>query len=260
MYQLVFRRYAPFYSFGGGFEGDDRETPSISLTEATGRTIGIVKFNRTSISNPRAYSDGTHYVGLGDTFRDFAGKHTATVSSQLSSRIISSNKISFTASTAGANPMIPSIPIGTGGGPVPYGHGATIKLAPDIDTFIDFKTEWLTTKANSIKFSGTVRGDTFPNLEVFVLDANDKGILLFDGRTAGGQTTGPLTHLPGSNSRKNLGQFSQIIEITADKGNFIGTHSCEQTTMEIFSSTSSPSTSQTDIRRGVYGIQRFQIV
>ena len=271
MYILVFRRYAPFDTFGLGFEGDNfdgkRDGPIASLNEeeATGRTTGIIVFDRKSVGNPTAYSSGSRYTGFGTGFRDLVGKHLATVSSQISSRKIFENKVSFTASTAGSNPFFnqeATTAPDVGGYRNPHSsHSSGVNhIAPDIDTYIDFKAEWLTTKANHIKFSGAIRGDTFPDLEVFILDTNNEGIILFDGRTTGGRNTGPFTRLAGSNEEKELGEFSQVVEVSADKGTFIGSYSCQQTTMEIFPSAPTSPTSQLDIRRGVYGVQRFRLV
>src|SRR5262249_25513719 len=154
---LVFRRYAPFNEFGFGFEGDHRSGPSVS-TMATARTIGTVSFDRGSIDKVEGSSSGTQFTGAGDYVRRLLGKPKSHVESSISKKVISKSWISFTASTAGANPMM---------------RGA----APDIDTFVDFRAEWIGT---GVTFQGVVRGDDFPNAEVFVLDWKGVGCLLFD--------------------------------------------------------------------------------
>jgi hypothetical protein len=77
--------------------------------------------------------------------------------------------------------------------------------APDIDTFIDFRAEWMGT---GFRVHGLVRGDDFPNAEVFVLDPIGHGCLLFDGRTTGGQDTGPIMRLAGAYESRRLGLFN----------------------------------------------------
>src|SRR5438067_2540399 len=58
----------------------------------------------------------------------------------------------------------------------------TMSRPPTIDTFVDFRAEW---SGTGVRFVGVVRGDDFPNAEVFVLDSRGTGCLLFDGRTTG---------------------------------------------------------------------------
>jgi hypothetical protein len=184
-FAMVFRRYAPFAQFGMGFEGDHRAGPSVSMS-ATARTIGIVEFDRSGIYKIDAYSSGTRFTGGGAFVRDrmFGGVHFSHVTKTLTNQAVNPNSISFTASTAGANPMVPG--------------------APEIDTFVDFSAEWI---ASSIRMQGRVRGDNFPNAEVFVLDSTLVGCLLFDGRTTGGADTGPMTRLEGAHESQVLGSF-----------------------------------------------------
>lgn len=92
--------------------------------------------------------------------------------------------------TAGANPLVPG--------------------APDIDTFIDVSARFGST---AITIDGTVRGDTFPNAEVFVVDAVGNRVLLWDYATTGDQNTGPMTRLAGSHSSATLGSFSVRLPI-----------------------------------------------
>jgi hypothetical protein len=205
---LVFRRYAPFGSFGFGFEGDHRDKPSMSSL-VSARTIGCVPFDRGGIGAMHAYSSGTQYVGAGDAVRRFLGRPLSIVEKAVRTSIVSANAISFTAQTAGANPMIPG--------------------APAIDTFLDVRVEWI---ANSLRVQGSVRGDDFPNAEVFVLDSKGTGRLLFDGRTTGGQNTGPMTRLAGANDGQQLGSFSCVTGLGAD-GSFLSSKpSCPVTVMK----------------------------
>jgi hypothetical protein len=183
-FMLVFRRYAPFAQFGFGFEGDHRLHPSVSM-DTTARTIGIVSFGRGNIGSIRATTSGTQYTAGGEWLRLFLRKHQSDVSSTATKKQVSQNCVSFTASTAGANPMLG-------------------RAAPTIDTFIDFRAEWI---GNGVRFNGAVRGDNFPNAEVFVLDSKGQGCLLFDGRTTGGQDSGPITRLAGDHEELQLGLF-----------------------------------------------------
>ncbi|HEX7564056.1 MAG TPA: hypothetical protein VF396_12520 [Bradyrhizobium sp.] len=138
-----------------------------------------------------ATSSGTHYDGAGVWLRKLAGNPKSNVSSSISNKVIAENFISFSASTAGANPMIPG--------------------APDIDTFVDFRVDWVGT---GLRFQGSLRGDDFPNAEVFVLDSKGQGCLLFDGRTTGGQNTGPMTRLAGAHQSQRLGSFHCAMPIS----------------------------------------------
>ncbi len=206
---LIFRRYAPFAKFGFGFEGDHRKGPSVSM-QATARTIGIVPFENGKIGLVTANSSGTHYNGGGDWLRKLAGNPMSKGSSSKSNKAVARNSISFTSSTAGANPMIP--------------------YSPDIDTIIDFRADWTGT---GVRFFGSARGDDFPNAEIFVLDSKGQGCLLFDGRTTGGQDTGPITRLAGAHQSQRLGSFHCAIPLSP-AGTFLGPKtSCPVTKMEM---------------------------
>jgi len=212
MFALIFRRYAPFAKFGFGFEGDHRKGPSVSMN-ATARTIGSVPFDRGQIGFVGGSSSGTQYVGGPDWLRKLAGNPKSHVSSSISGKAVTANTISFTASTAGANPMLKLI-------------------APDIDTFIDFGVEWIGT---GLRFHGRVRGDDFPNAEVFVLDSDGAGCLLFDGRTTGGQDTGPITRLAGAHQSRVLGSFNCAMPLSRS-GTFLHARtSCTVMKMEMSS-------------------------
>ena len=86
-YFLVFRRYAPFVTFGFGFEGDHRIGPSVSM-QATARTIGVVPFQRGSVGLISATTSGTHYDGAGAWVRKLAGNPKSNVSSSISDKVI----------------------------------------------------------------------------------------------------------------------------------------------------------------------------
>src|SRR5437016_1158026 len=79
-YALVFRRYAPFKSFGGGFEGDTRTAPSTSPL-ASARTIDITYFDRTGAGRSIGLSSGT-------THTIFGGHGMSKVSTRVSGVIV----------------------------------------------------------------------------------------------------------------------------------------------------------------------------
>jgi hypothetical protein len=184
-YRLYVRRYAPFGSFGLAFEGDHRAGPSVSLSD-TARTIGEFIILRTGISSPRGWSSGTRMVGPGAAL----GSSTASVSATIRSSAPIARGFRASLHTAGANPMVPG--------------------APDIDTFVDISFSW---GIGELVISGEVRGDNFPNAEIFLLDAAGNPALLFDFRTGGGRNTGPFTRLAGSHERQTLGSINTRIPL-----------------------------------------------
>jgi len=206
-FTLFFRRYAPFATFGLGFEGDHRAGPSTSLL-VTARTIGCVPFDRGRVGALSASSSGTQYSGGGEALRRLLGRHFSTVSGTVTTTLATATRLSFRAQAVGANPMVPK--------------------APDIDTFIDVDVEWIT---SSLRIRGSVYGDDFPNAEVFVRDAKGVGCLLFDGRTTGGRDTGPMTRLAGAHASQLLGTFSCVLGLAPD-GTFLAPRgSCAITTL-----------------------------
>ena len=190
-YLLVVRRYAPFSYFGGPFHGDGRSGPSVSLRD-TARTIGYVGLTRTGVAGSVGLSSGTSIIGPGSLL----GTHYASVSVTISGERCLSNGIAFTVATAGGNPMVPG--------------------APDIDTFVDIALRW---GVGDLRAEGQVRGDNFPNAEVFLKDTHGRGALLFDFRTGGGRHTGPFTRLMGAHARQILGSFLESIPLDP-AGNF----------------------------------------
>lgn len=186
-YTLVFRRYAPFATFGGGFEGDCRAGPSTCLTD-TARTIGLVDFSPGKVGNMKASTSGTAFHLFGTTVGNWIGKYNSDITAAVTPSTTTVDRVRFTAHTAGANPMIP--------------------FAPDIDTFVDIDAVF---REKSLDITGAVRGDNFPNAEVFILDARGKAVLLFDFTTDGGRNTGPLTRLMGDHAAQCLGTFTTVI-------------------------------------------------
>lgn len=185
IYGLFFRRYAPFATFGGGFEGDNRSEATTSLT-ATARTIGSLNIAPGNVSDISAATSGTTFAGLGAQIQQLLGKHSSKVTSSVSVSTRTVDCLRFTAQTSGANPMVPK--------------------APTIDTYLDMQIVF---RDQALELSGTVRGDNFPNAEVFVTDATGHAILIFEFASDGGQITGPMTRLAGDHSGQTLGSFSK---------------------------------------------------
>ncbi len=91
-----------------------------------------------------------------------------------------------------------------------------VPFAPDIDTYVDIDAVF---RESILEINGVVRGDDFPNAEVFMLDARGSAILMFAFTTDGSQTTGPMTRLAGDHSGQLLGPFRSTIPIDS-AGNF----------------------------------------
>ena len=184
-YVLVVKRYAPFETFGLGFHGDGRGKASFS---GSARTIAEVPFDSTGLTGSAyGYSSGTLHPATG------AKEYKSNVKVTISNQSIKDGVLSFTIHSAGSNPH----PL-TG-----YGHAA-----PDIDTHLDFMAEF---GPDKITISGVLRGDNFPNAEVFLQPPNYKIVLLDHYETTGGRNTGPFTRLAGDNNSQVLSQFRRIL-------------------------------------------------
>ena len=203
IYGLYFRRYAPFKKFGiPAFKGDTRTDASAALA-ATSRTYGCVRFSSYAILDQGAGSSGTEDANLVLTFLD--RKATAQVSmSTVRSSEAGPALLSFSASTAGSNPLIPK--------------------SPSIDTTVNFRASW--GAGTVMHVCGTVLGDDFPNLEVFLrCYRSRKSAMLVDGRTRRDGYTGPFT-LFGSG--RKLCSFLSAIPLSAD-GTFTADQTCLKT-------------------------------
>jgi len=185
VFLLIFRRYAPFASFGGGFEGDNRAASSNPTASA--RTTGSVIFDETQAVTLTGASSGTAYVGPFEVMKNigpkFLGRHFASVKIKLSNFRSAGNGIQFTAYTEGGNPMVPG--------------------APDIDTFVDLVAHF---GPNQCQFTGELRGDGFPNAEVIFVDPSGTSHLVLDYRTSSG-ITGPMTRLMGNGEKNKFARF-----------------------------------------------------
>ncbi|WP_415920990.1 hypothetical protein [Tateyamaria sp. SN6-1] len=168
-YELIFKRYAPFSSFGGGFHGDGRSAPSV---EGSARVWGIVNFAvGAGVQSYEAKSSPTfHTLSPGST-------STQTPSMTVTATVNTPQRLTFVAHTAGSNPMVPG--------------------APDIDTFIDFDMDMT---GGAPEVSVRMRGDAFPNGEVFLRKDGGAVETLLDFQTTYGGLEGPFFHLMGTHS------------------------------------------------------------
>ncbi len=89
--------------------------------------------------------------------------------------------------------------------------------APDIDTFVDMSARF---SSRLLILEGGVRGDAFPNAEVFVYDGVGKSVMVWDFTTTGGADTGPFTMLAGSGASNHLGRFYMAIALQPSGGFF----------------------------------------
>lgn len=181
VYRLFFRRFAPFKSFGGGFEGDNR-SHSTSLKQ-TSRTSAHVKFNKAGVIGQTGHSSGTEWI---------VGSGTGKVSVKTTFKHATGGTVVFRTSSAGSNPLVPG--------------------APDIDTFITCAAGFTPAE---LMVSGQVHGDGFPHAEVFIMDWKDSAHMLMEYSTRSGWA-GPFHRLFGSNDKNKLGTFRAKIALNAD--------------------------------------------
>lgn len=180
--RLYFRRFAPFKSFGGGFEGDDRGH-STSLGK-TSRTSAHVAFAKGGVVSADGHSSGTEWVA--------GGKKVGKVTVKTGFKFASGGVVGFTASSAGSNPLVPG--------------------APDIDTYISCVAVF---RSGELAISGRVNGDGFPHAEVFVRDWKGTAHMLMEYSTGSGWA-GPFHRLFGANRDNLIGRFDAKIALNGD--------------------------------------------
>lgn len=181
-YYAVFKRYAPFETFGLGFHGDERSQPSL---HGTCRTGGWVEF---AFGTGVIAHDGWSGRSWHSSFpRSVRQGQTRTVMQRASA---SNMTVSFRCHSFGGLPLAP----------VPD------ELVPDIDTFIELTA---TRHADGrLAVNGALYGDKFPNAEAFLVEkATGRHALLCHFATREGRQTGPLT-LPGAGRRQRLITFA----------------------------------------------------
>ena len=219
-YKLYVRRYAPFRSFGGGFEGDGREFST--KLDATSRTVGVATFNPGSgVPMGKGSSSGSSWVGPWEVRKNFEttiGHRTGEVRVDVRNVFRAQHAVSFTLYTEGNMPLKDLIFHKTIADVLDRANHAVRPKSPnpqgtpDIDTFVDFKAS---VRGDKILFEGVVRGDGFPNVEIFVLDAKSQVVALLDYRTKSG-ITGPFHRLFGDHAGNRLAVFRREVDLKVD--------------------------------------------
>jgi len=179
---LYFRRFAPFASFGGGFEGDNR-SHSTSL-KATSRTSAFVQFTSAGVLMHSGHSSGSEWL--------IGSKEYGTVKINVSFKLARKGMVAFVASSAGSNPLVPG--------------------APDIDTFVVVLAIF---RPGELLITGQVNGDGFPHAEVFLRDSKGTARMLMEYSTSSGGA-GPFHRLWGPHQDNVIGKFRTKIALNGD--------------------------------------------
>lgn len=170
------RSFAPSKEFGGWFSGDNRGYSTSSTATSRVAQSFTVDPTKGSVTDLQTSSSPSHHPILGTaTAKDDRGSITNFTTSEEDGK----STVSFTASMASHNPLVPG--------------------SPDIDVHTNFVlTE--DDQAGTLNVSASQTGDAFPAAETFIGDT--KGNQLFIGVSpADAGTTGPYTQLPGDNNR-----------------------------------------------------------
>jgi hypothetical protein len=202
--QLFLRSYAPFRVFGGGYAGDDRG-PSTDMN-ATAKIHYVITFSYLRmglVGTPDAFCSESKGRGLfpyliSATAPFSAGiDHDGTVKGKGDARHETTvqpigkpgHGFALNAHVSGANPLV--------------------GMAADIDVDLNARFE---RGEGSLRVSGTLAGDAFPNAELFLRDATGGTFLLHHFQTPGNEM-GPYHYLPGRNLRP-MGRFAHAIPMT----------------------------------------------
>lgn len=169
---LFIRSYAPFKTFGLGFHGDGRG-PTTAKT-ATSRIWTAIAFGpkegRAKVID-RA-SSGTKHIWI-------EGVRYAQPGVNLTARRNGENLL-LVVHMAGANPMLEP-------------------ASPDIDVHLTLSVG---ITGGILALSGSMKGDGFPNAEVFIADRIDTRRMLLTYATTADRDIGPMTRLWGDNKRE----------------------------------------------------------
>jgi len=191
-FPVQIRSFAPFKTFGGGFAGDNRGySTSSTATSRVAQSFTVDPAKGTYTAPVTSSSPSEHPLLGTATAKDDRGSITNVTTSEEDGK----STVSFTASMAGHNPLVPG--------------------SPDIDVHTNFVlTE--DDKAGTLNVAASQTGDAFPAAETFIGDT--KGTQVFIGVSAADGN--PYTSLPGDNSRSMM---SANFTITMDsKGAFTG--------------------------------------
>ena len=193
-YPIYVRAFAPFETFGGGFNGNGVNRGYTTSLSATSKLVQTFKMDPSThkYTDLRTWSDPTYHPYL--------GTKTASDKGNISNFMHKSNKdgsntVSWTSSMSGHNPLVP--------------------YAPDIDVKTNFSlTE--NTKMGTLDIMAVQSGDKFPAAETFIQDT--KGNALFIGVSP--YDGNPYTSLPGDNDRPMMtSNFTATID---ENGVFTG--------------------------------------
>ena len=221
-YTLVVRRYAPFESFGGGFEGDNRQF-STSMT-AKARTVGVVVFSRDRVIEFRERLQQRLVLcrTLGRPQKSPPRRYRYARRSSQSACHWSVQRTwqgPFTVETSGNLPMKDVMLYGPIAGAIDRVNAwvrpksPSPQGSPNIDTFLDVA---VTVAGGYMTVEGVLRGDSFPNAEVFLLDSATRQNVapLLDYQTNGG-VAGPL-RLVLSHPQTCRAEFRKRIRLQSD--------------------------------------------
>jgi hypothetical protein len=191
--ELVTRSYAPFASFGGGFEGDARG-PSTSAW-ATARITSTATID-TATNNVtfHAFSNASAWPANGT--RTLA-QNSYSYSYPSLPGLLSRMQITATATPTMNGSLTRD---GCRGLTINMSHAAGVPLipgSPDIDLHTTFKLDVV---GNDLRVQTSMRGDAFPNAEAFVRFGNDRTFMLHHFETSQGPF-GPYYMLPGDFKR-----------------------------------------------------------
>jgi RHS repeat-associated protein len=177
---LYIRAFAPWKTFGFGFHGDNRgfttdlQQKRCDGNYPTSRISGRVQFLLPGVGvlSDDACSDPSQWLN----FTQQTGVPTIYA--------VGFNG-SIQVDIAGNNPVVPSA---------------------DIDIHLDMSAK---VQTNQVCYSGSMTGDQFPDVEVFVVNRENQATMLETFATSGGRQTGPYRHLPG-NGHGPMGSFSNV--------------------------------------------------
>lgn len=202
-FSVTARRFAPFETFGGKFEGDAKSRGIPAAKEGTGgfttdpnataRTMMRVEVNQSEIARPFGHADMTRNPILGEA-RARIGTYDKSVATSSSDGVINSK-------FSGANPLV--------------------GVAPDIDS--DAQVAYRMSPGK-LHLEGSMWGDVFPNGELTISDSKGARLMLGQFQTKYEELQGPFLHLFGGSARTpdlQLLEFEADIPLDPD-GNFAG--------------------------------------
>jgi hypothetical protein len=210
-FSMTVRRFAPFESFGGGFEGDAKSRHIPAANDGTGgfstdpnatsRTSLTIAVEGQVITQPTGHADLSRHPLLGES--------RAEVRTSSTSAPASSTDGELDAQSAASMPLT-----------LANGRLSFVPWAPDIDSDVELSYEQ---KPHALEVAGDVWGDRFPNAELFLSDRSGTSVMMGTFQTQAG-AAGPLLELFGAGARvpaSELIGFHAEIPLDPD-GNFAG--------------------------------------